>query len=222
MTLDHIGAEFFPATDILRIIGRVAFPIFSFFIFTGFKYTRSRLNYMLRILAVGILCVIVYMLYSGEMFGNIFITFSLSICVLYCLQKSEDLWRTKEPVKRAAATAVLTGSLAAAFIICKAVYIDYGFVGVLLPFFAKLFSDFFKSRGLIKHYEKYHALIGFSVGLVLLSADMGGLQPWCLLSLPLLSAYSGERGRYRMKYFFYLFYPIHLAAIGIASMKIKG
>ena len=38
-----------------------------------------------------------------------------------------------------------------------------------------------------------------------------------LLALPLLMLYSGRRGKWNMKYFFYIFYPAHLAILqGIA------
>ena len=33
------------------------------------------------------------------------------------------------------------------------------------------------------------------------------------VALPLLLLYSGKRGKWRMKYFFYVYYPIHLAVI---------
>ena len=39
MLLDHVGAELFPEVILLRIIGRLAFPIFSYFIYEGFYYT---------------------------------------------------------------------------------------------------------------------------------------------------------------------------------------
>ena len=34
-----------------------------------------------------------------------------------------------------------------------------------------------------------------------------------LLTLPLLALYDGRRGKWRMKYFFYGYYPLHLAVI---------
>ena len=55
------------------------------------------------------------------------------------------------------------------------------------------------------------------VGLILLSWDLKGIQIWSLLALPLLMLYSGRRGKWNMKYFFYIFYPAHLASLqGIA------
>ena len=54
------------------------------------------------------------------------------------------------------------------------------------------------------------------MGLVLLAIffrNLGAIQ-WCsLLTLPLLALYNGQRGKGQMKYFFYLYYPLHLAVI---------
>ena len=44
MTLDHIGAAFFPQAVWLRVIGRLAFPLFSYCIAEGCRYTRNKAN----------------------------------------------------------------------------------------------------------------------------------------------------------------------------------
>ena len=51
------------------------------------------------------------------------------------------------------------------------------------------------------------------LALAALSVARGTYEYLCLLSVPLIALYSGERGRYRLKYFFYAFYPIHLTVI---------
>jgi hypothetical protein len=49
--------------------------------------------------------------------------------------------------------------------------------------------------------------------MVPLPPDSSSIQVYSLLSLPVLMCYSGKRGKWKMKYFFYIFYPIHLAAL---------
>ena len=44
MVIDHIGTVLFPDYVIFKIIGRIAFPIFSFFVAEGYFYTRSKKN----------------------------------------------------------------------------------------------------------------------------------------------------------------------------------
>ena len=62
-------------------------------------------------------------------------------------------------------------------------------------------------------------VFSLSVGLLLLALDRGGIQYYALLSIPLLLLYSGKRGKRKMKYFFYIFYPLHLVIIyGIAML----
>ena len=56
-------------------------------------------------------------------------------------------------------------------------------------------------------------------GLCLLAYDCEAIQWWSLLAIPLLALYNGQRGRWKMKWFFYLFYPLHLVIIyGISQL----
>ena len=49
MTIDHVGLMFFPQLKVLRIIGRIALPIFAFMIAEGCRYTRNKLRYFLTV-----------------------------------------------------------------------------------------------------------------------------------------------------------------------------
>ena len=83
--------------------------------------------------------------------------------------------------------------------------IDYGWYGVLLP----VVFAIIKSRA--------GKLIGSALLLILLSLEYQGIQWYSLLALPLISLYNGKRGRYGWKYFFYIYYPLHLAVIYLIS-----
>ena len=50
MVIDHIGLVIFPYVQILRIIGRLSFPIFAYFITEGCKYTKNKFKYFLTVL----------------------------------------------------------------------------------------------------------------------------------------------------------------------------
>ena len=55
MFIDHLGAAIFPQYRGLRIIGRIAFPIFAYCIAVGCIYTRNIAKYALRVFAMGVL-----------------------------------------------------------------------------------------------------------------------------------------------------------------------
>ena len=44
MLIDHMGVVLFPGIAILRIIGRISFPIFAFMIAEGCRYTKNKLK----------------------------------------------------------------------------------------------------------------------------------------------------------------------------------
>lgn len=55
MAIDHIGAVFFPESVILRIIGRIAFPLFAYCLVIGYLYTRDVKKYLRRLFLFAVL-----------------------------------------------------------------------------------------------------------------------------------------------------------------------
>ena len=95
MLIDHIGYILLPNIIILRIIGRIAFPIFAYMIAEGCKYTRNKLKYFILIFASGVVFQIVYFLFVGDWHINIFITLALAILAIYSLQFLKNNKREK-------------------------------------------------------------------------------------------------------------------------------
>ena len=57
MLLDHMGLILFPEVAWLRIVGRLAFPLYALCIAEGFTHTRHRGKYFLRIFVLGVIAV---------------------------------------------------------------------------------------------------------------------------------------------------------------------
>ena len=50
----------------------------------------------------------------------------------------------------------------------------------------------------------------------------GILQLSTCLTIPILYLYNGERGKLKLKYLFYIYYPLHLLIIGIIKLLLYG
>lgn len=229
MLIDHAGVILFPQYGVFRIIGRLAFPIYAYCIAEGFFYTKNRLKYFLRVLLLGVLCQIVYDVVENEVYLGILITFSISIILMYltdsvkCAFSSEKnsytlliekmIGRTVSPLARRIISALsLALGITAAYVLCLYVRVDYGFFGIMLPVLTNLFPD--KTR---RFFMFSAALIALCINNVQVGAF---LQLWSLFTVPIIALYNGKPGKYRMKYFFYVFYPAHLAILYLIDMLI--
>lgn len=199
MTLDHMGELLFPHAVFLRILGRIAMPIFAYMIAEGCKYTRNRRKYFGTIFALGAVCQVVYYFVDRSLYMSILITFSLSILTIYALQ----YWKEKKTVLSGL---VFAGAVAVVYGLNRLFTIDYGFWGCMLPVFAAL------PHG-TKHDRDQLSSTLLGVGLIPLSLSMGSIQIFSLMALPFLYCYTGKRGKANLKYFFYIFYPAHLAVL---------
>ena len=98
MTIDHIGVQLFPNVLLLRIIGRLALPIFAYMIAQGCRYTKNKARYLLTIAAVAALCQIVYFVAMDSLYQCILVTFSLSIVLIYVLDDAIQKPRSIKPL----------------------------------------------------------------------------------------------------------------------------
>ena len=217
MLIDHIGVRIFPEAIILRIIGRMSFPIFAFMIAEGCRYTKNKLRYFLSVFLLGAACQIVYYLYDESLDMCILITFSLSILIIYAMQRFKNAIFSPEstPLEKILSGALFLTSIALAFVLNKCFSIDYGFVGCMLPVFAALFHQPSKnaSKLLQRLDHRYIHIAMMGVALLVYSLRSSWVQMFSLLAIPLLLLYSGKRGKGNTKYLFYIFYPAHLAIL---------
>ena len=203
MTLDHVGMLLFPQFPILRILGRLAMPIYAYMVAEGCRYTHSRKKYLFRLLGLGLVCQVVYFLAIDSLYQCILITFSLSAAVIFCMD-----WARKQSAFLAFLVSI--GAVCTVWFFCELLpsllpgtdfSIDYGLCGVVLPVLVWLGKN------------KQQKLLLFTLGLVLLSLDYGGAQWYALATVPLIALYSGQRGKANIGKLFYFYYPAHLVII---------
>lgn len=205
MTCDHIGVQFFPQVQLLRIIGRLALPIFAYMIAQGCRYTKNKARYLLTIASVALVCQLVYFFAMGSLYQCILVTFSLSIGLIFVMGlalRKRSLLYTAIAVLSFISVLCISEYLPN---ILPGFYIDYGFIGIMLPVLIWLGNG------------KWQSLALCCIGLVLLSIG-NPLQWFSLLALPLLALYNGTRGKRKLKYLFYIYYPAHLALIYLISL----
>ena len=222
MLLDHTGMILFPDVQWLRIVGRLALPLYALCIAEGFRHTRSRPKYFLRIFVLGALCQVVYFFVSSEPYLGILITFSLSIVLLCLLDallcaakgQTEPVSRVFEKILRRALSrsvrtvlcaVLLASALGGVILLNHFIRVDYGLTGVLLPVLIYLGGNSRPGR-----------FGGAAAGTLLLACNLeGSATPriWSLLALAPLALYNGKPGKYKLKYFFYVFYPLHLVLL---------
>ena len=219
MLIDHIGYIFFPEIDLLRIIGRISFPIFAFMIAEGCEYTKNKLRYFLTIFLLGAFCQLVYFIVDGRTYLEILITFSLSIVAIYALQ---NLKRSIVAKKNIVISSLLFITvIGAIYVLNVFAHVDYHFFGCMAPLFASIFRKPKLSNSKIwqKLDNNLLHVIMLAICLVFVWLSSGQKQIYALLAIPILLLYSGKKGKLNLKYFFYIFYPVHLAVLqGIAFL----
>ena len=221
MVLDHVGYMLFPKIEILRILGRLSMPLFAFMIAEGATFTRNKFRYFLLIFLLGVIFQVVYFFVYESLYMGILITFSLSIIMIYTLQFFKSKMLGGKLFEKIYSFLLFALSIFTTYILNLLFKIDYGFWGCLLPLFATLlrFDYVDKNSGALKRVDNIPLnLISFAVGLILLCLSFGKNQYYSLLALPILFFYSGDKGKLNLKYFFYIFYPLHMVIIYAISL----
>lgn len=239
MLLDHIG--YMTGDTYLRIIGRIAFPLFVYLIYSGFRHTSSRFRYAVRLAVFALISQVPFTLFSHNNIdfshGNAMFTLLAGLLCIWSL----DALR-KIPILRWA-------SLLPTLIVCVLYYkriisSDYGIRGILfiLVFYCfdgKTFPKrIFMTVGMLLSVFYSHILsLGVGVlkwllgnGLVLPSMTRWQfLQIFSLGALIFIFMYNGKKGNYPrgrksaklVQYGFYAFYPLHQLILWLIRLILK-
>ena len=224
MTLDHVAwavwsvYDFYAGLLVMRVIGRLTLPIMCFLIAEGFFYTRSRAKYALRLFLFAVIAHFAFMFCFNQGQGKWFFVPFLG-----------GDWQGQTSVMWGLAWGLILlwvfhtnwhwvwKFLAGAAIIFLTLPADWGCVAPLL------ILAFGKSRGyfiLQMFWLVAIVWVDTFVTLAYSHSVMALINLMVIICVPVLWQYNGQRGRSVrlnrfLKWFFYLYYPLHLFVIGL-------
>lgn len=226
MLIDHIAWAFVPTGTFLgqfmHMIGRITAPIMCYFIAEGFHHTRNVKRYALRL---GIFALISHIPFNYFMKGRLPFSsahgfpFDFQTSVIYTLFLgliSLMVWESEKIGQRMKRVLI--------FLICMlASFGDWSFIAVLWILFFHIYRDKFKEQMRIFSLIVIPLIISPFLTLATGNKDWYKqiFQTGLLLAIPLLAQYNGEPGGGKnSKWFFYIFYPLHLLLLGLMRYKL--
>lgn len=89
MFADHAGKMLLPGVLEMRMLGRLAFPLYCWCLVVGFHYTRSVPKYLLRLFIIGLISQPLYMWALNHTWQepNIFLTLILGLAALWGIRE---------------------------------------------------------------------------------------------------------------------------------------
>lgn len=190
MLIDHTGAILYPHLEILRIVGRIAFPLFAYQLAIGFSYTRNPFQQLKYLGMFGLISQIPYMIGFGltELRLNIFFTLFVGYALILAIEKRRY------------------GFGLAMMIVGLTMPLDYGIYGVLLPVIFYLLSS-----------RPISQFLSFTLATILYALLLSPLQIFAVLAIVVLIVVKMTRGFNVSvsKWFFYGFYPAHIVGLFI-------
>ena len=207
MVFDHVGDNFFPEQTWMRVIGRIALPIFAFCVAEGFCHTRDRWKYLRRMGVFALISEVPFdLVTAGKLLEfshqNIMLTFFWAILGLLCYEAV----RKKLPKGGTVPGVLVLLLFAGTSLLLR---MDYNMLAVGLIFLYYLLRD----KALVWRHAAgmaYHAML-----------RNVGIYWFGLLGFLFLFLYNGKKGR-GLKWLFYLFYPGHLLLIWGVKLLLSG
>ncbi len=194
-----------PVYYVMRFIGRISFPLFSFCLIQGYIYTKNFNRYLLRLMILSVVSIIPYNLCAfGTAFEFSAVTSVFLFAIVLIILRFSD--RVTECFGKGSAAAILLTIAATALgcFLAQIFKIDYGAFGFLfilcLYWFRNDFRNMFVIAGICIYISE-----GFTVT---------GIGAW--IAFFFMYRYNGEKGK-NLGYMPYVFYPVHMLVIAGAG-----
>ena len=196
----------YPMAYIMRMVGRISFPLYCFLLTEGFLHTRDWKKYWLRLMSFALISEIPFSLAAYNTWigltRNVFFELAAGILMLQGFRLARQYYG----IRRYGFLLMALGGACAVAVFGR---LDYGAEGMLMIGALYLLKDYRAGRA------GAGGLIAFS-----------GSWDYCygtgaLAAIP-MALYSGEKGRQGNRYVFYWFYPLHLLALFLIRRFVLG
>lgn len=189
-----------PISTLFDILGRIAFPLFAFFLVEGFFKTRNRGKYLCTLLIFGILSEVPFDMFTCAQFfnqntNNVMFSLALALVTIWIIDTLKQKMESIPKIFWYFCSFVIVGIMC---LVAMLLAVDYEEHAILMVYFLYIF----RTR------PAFSILFGY------LSVYK---EPWALLGLGLTLTYNGERGK-QYKWLNYCFYPVHLFLLGVLRM----
>ena len=206
MVSDHVGKILYPDLLLLQVIGRLSFPLFAYLVVLGVESTKKPRKYMATLLSFAVIAQFPYYLAFGiQPFDRLNILFSLFLCAvtIYYYNKRSPL-------------ALVPLLLSIILMTEGSYYVVLTAVGM------KLLKDKPKIGALV--------LVALNLQFLFIPDFESQIQILSLLAVPLIFLHIKGWLRKEIlipensiaystrKYFFYVFYPLHLALLFLINL----
>lgn len=222
MTLDHVISVVFPNYPkdwwilLCHVIGRLTAPIMWFFIAEGYHYTHNVRKYASRLFFFAVISHFAY----NFAFGIPFIPFQTSV-----FNQTSVIWSlawglTALVILDSPSLKQWTKTLLIVVICLITFCSDWSCIAVMaIISISQNRGNFRKQMTGMVFWVAFYALVYF----LFIDKVYGIIQMFVVLTIPFLKCYNGERGTWKgMKWFFYLYYPLHLIVCGIIRILLYG
>lgn len=200
----------------LQSIGTIAFPLFCFLLAEGFQHTRNRKRYIGIMFVFALISEIPFDIGFFSRFSraegtfpfyfayqNVFFTLFLGLVALACLERFSTLSEKKADKIKGIVLQII--SVAVIATIAELIRCDYGMEGILY------IAAFYVCRK-----NRIYQVILFLLAYMIATNNQ---PPLCiLLACVIILLYNGKRGKLKLKYFFYVFYPVHITILYLITV----
>lgn len=201
--------------EMMRYIGRMAFPIYCFLLVEGFLHTRSVAKYAGRLAIFALISEIPFDLsIEGEWwtmeYSNVFFTLLFGLLAIWAMsyiEKFYEFWQEKQ--WESVLGTIITFSAGLIIVVGlggfaeMVLHTDYGFAGVVAIIVIYLLRN--------------QKQLAFAGSVLALSVLCDSIEILAMLMLYPIMRYDGTRGK-NMKLVFYAFYPVHLFILALICM----